>query len=34
MQKNAMNETFCRLPIEWSRTIEIGSSAGGGIARQ
>ena len=33
-QKNAMNETFCRLPIECSRTIEIGSSAGGGIARQ
>ena len=34
MQKNAMNETFWRLPIECSRRIEIGSSAGGGIARQ
>ena len=34
MQKNAMNATFCRLPIECSRMIEIGSSAGGGIARQ
>ena len=34
MQKNAMNEIFCRLPIECSRMIEIGSSAGGGIARQ
>src|SRR5215212_1812354 len=33
-QKNAMNEIFCLLPIEWSSTIEIGSSAGGGIARQ
>ena len=34
MQKNAMNETFCRFPIEWSRSTEIGRSAGGGIARQ
>ena len=33
-QKNAMNATFCRLPIECTRMIEIGSSAGGGIARQ
>src|SRR4051812_29150347 len=34
MQKNAMNAIFWRLPIEWTRRIEIGSSAGGGIARQ
>ena len=33
-QKNAMKATFCTLPIECSRMIEIGSSAGGGIARQ
>jgi hypothetical protein len=33
-QKNAMKATFCRFWIEWSRMIEIGSSAGGGIARQ
>ena len=33
-QKNAMKGTFWRLPIECSRTIEIGNSAGGGIARQ
>ena len=34
MQKKAMNATFCLLPMSCSRTIEIGSSAGGGIARQ
>ena len=34
MQKNAMKLTFWRLPIECSRMTEIGSSAGGGIARQ
>ena len=34
MQKKAMNATFCLLPMSFSRTIEIGSSAGGGIARQ
>ncbi len=34
MQKNAMNAIFCVLPIEWSRRIEIGRRAGGGIARQ
>ena len=33
-QKNAMSATFWTSPIEWSRTIEIGRSAGGGIARQ
>ncbi len=32
-QKNAMNATFWRFPIECRRTTEIGSSAGGGIAR-
>ena len=34
MQKNAMNETFWRFPIECRRITEIGKSAGGGIARQ
>ena len=34
MQKKAMKATFCLLPMACSRTIEIGSSAGGGIARQ
>ena len=34
MQKKAMNVTFWRFPIECSRMIEIGSRAGGGIARQ
>ena len=33
MQKNAMKATFCVLPIECRSTIEIGRSAGGGIAR-
>ena len=33
-QKKAMNETFWTLPIECRSTTEIGSSAGGGIARQ
>ena len=33
-QKNAMNETFWRFPIECRRITEIGNSAGGGIARQ
>ena len=28
-----MNEIFCRSPIEWRSRIEIGSSAGGGMAR-
>ena len=32
-QKKAMNETFWTFPIECSSTIEIGSRAGGGIAR-
>ena len=32
-QKKAMNEIFWRSPIEWSRRIEIGSRAGGGMAR-
>ena len=34
MQKKAMKATFCLLPMSCSRTIEIGSRAGGGIARQ
>ena len=34
MQKNAMNAIFCRFAIECTRMTEIGSSAGGGIARQ
>ncbi len=29
-----MNTTFCLLPMSLSRRIEIGRSAGGGIARQ
>ncbi len=33
-QKKAMKPTFCMLPIECSRMIEIGSSAGGGMVRQ
>ena len=31
-QTNAMNATFWRFPIEWRSTIEIGISAGGGMA--
>ena len=34
MQKKAMNATFCLLPMSCNRRIEIGSRAGGGIARQ
>ena len=33
-QKKAISDTFWRFPIEWRSTIEIGSNAGGGIARQ
>src|SRR5512133_3077432 len=32
-QKKAMKAIFCRFSIEWRRTMEIGRSAGGGIAR-
>src|SRR6476659_9320133 len=34
MQKNAMKDTLWRFPIECRRMTEIGSNAGGGIARQ